>query len=98
MPAVSISSKRQKTFIRSFGLLQSIEDIGNVVKKPATAYRFCSDIAGITLAPRPARVVTRDGAGEVAAGMVIMLQGANSKPLSIRLNKNSADSEVAAAA
>ncbi|PKL40381.1 MAG: CusA/CzcA family heavy metal efflux RND transporter [Candidatus Riflebacteria bacterium HGW-Riflebacteria-1] len=71
----------QQTFIRSLGLLTSIEDIGNVVLKDNEGVPvLVKDVAEITTGAQTRQGgVTRDDKGEVVAGMVIMLQGANSK-------------------
>lgn len=71
----------QQTFIRSLGLLQSIEDIGNIVVKTSSGIPILlKDIAEIAPGTQTRQGgVTRDDKGEVVAGMVIMLQGANSK-------------------
>ncbi|NCB39425.1 MAG: efflux RND transporter permease subunit, partial [Erysipelotrichia bacterium] len=71
----------QQTFIRSLGLLKNIDDIGNIVIKDNSGMPvLLKDIAEITTGTQTRQGgVTRDDRGEVVAGMVIMLQGANSK-------------------
>lgn len=71
----------QQTFIRSLGLLKNIEDIGNIViKDNAGMPVLLKDVAEITTGAQTRQGgVTRDERGEVVAGMVIMLQGANSR-------------------
>ncbi len=71
----------QQTFIRSLGLLKSLDDIGNIVLKDNAGMPvLLKDIAEITMGTQTRQGgVTRDDQGEVVAGMVIMLQGANSK-------------------
>ena len=71
----------QQTFIRSLGLLESIEDIENiVVKSEGGVPVLIKDIAIVEYGRQQRQGgVTRDDRGEVVAGMVIMLQGANSK-------------------
>lgn len=71
----------QQTFIRSLGLLKNIEDIGNIVLKDNEGMPvLLKDVAEITMGTQTRQGgVTRDDQGEVVAGMVIMLQGANSK-------------------
>ncbi|KAF1079472.1 MAG: CzcABC family efflux RND transporter, transmembrane protein [Candidatus Rifleibacterium amylolyticum] len=71
----------QQTFIRSLGLLTSMEDIGNVVLKDNNGTPILvKDVASISIGAQTRQGgVTRDDQGEVVAGMVIMLQNANSK-------------------
>lgn len=71
----------QQTFIRSLGLLQNVDDIGNIVLKDNSGMPvLLKDVAEITTGTQTRQGgVTRDDRGEVVAGMVIMLQGANSK-------------------
>ncbi|HPT48069.1 MAG TPA: efflux RND transporter permease subunit, partial [Candidatus Rifleibacterium sp.] len=71
----------QQTFIRSLGLLNNLADIGNIVLKDHTGTPvLLKDVAEITMGTQTRQGgVTRDNQGEVVAGMVIMLQGANSK-------------------
>lgn len=71
----------QQTFIRSLGLLKNIDDIGNIVLKDNDGTPvLVKDVAEITMGTQTRQGgVNRDDQGEVVAGMVIMLQGANSK-------------------
>lgn len=67
-------------FIRSIGLVNSLDDIGNiVVKTKAGIPLLIKDVAQ----PRYGHAVrygavTRDGEGEVVSGIVMMLKGSNS--------------------
>ncbi|MDD3001607.1 MAG: CusA/CzcA family heavy metal efflux RND transporter [Candidatus Riflebacteria bacterium] len=71
----------QQTFIRSLGLLESIEDIENiVVKSEGGVPVLVKNIATVEYGKQQRQGgVTRDDRGEVVAGMVIMLKDANSK-------------------
>lgn len=67
--------------IRSVGLFGSVQDIRDVVLRAEDGTPiFLTDVATVSEgAMTRMGAVTRDGAGEVAAGMVIMLKGENSK-------------------
>ena len=67
--------------IRSVGLFGSVQDIRDVVLHADDGTPvYLTDVARVTEgAMTRMGAVTRDGAGEVAAGMVIMLKGENSK-------------------
>lgn len=75
-----IDKKPNAYFIRSIGLVNSLEDIGNiVVKTKAGIPVLIKDVAQ----PRYGHAVrygavTRDGEGEVVSGIVMMLKGSNS--------------------
>lgn len=71
----------QQMFIRSLGLLQSIEDIENlVVKNEEGVPILLKDVAEVEIGAQTRfGAVTADESGEVVAGMVIMLKDANSK-------------------
>jgi heavy metal efflux system protein len=71
----------EQTYIRGIGLLAGIEDIGWIVLKAVEGRPvYVRDVADIVVGEQPRHgAVTRDGKGEVVAGMVIMLRGENSK-------------------
>ncbi|MFO8070888.1 MAG: CusA/CzcA family heavy metal efflux RND transporter [Polyangia bacterium] len=67
--------------IRSVGLFGSVQDVRDVVLHADDGTPvYLTDVAEVTEgAMTRMGAVSRDGAGEVAAGMVIMLEGENSK-------------------
>jgi cobalt-zinc-cadmium resistance protein CzcA len=67
--------------IRSVGLFGSVEDVRDVVLHAEDGTPvYLTDVAEVTEgAMTRMGAVSRDGSGEVAAGMVIMLKGENSK-------------------
>lgn len=73
--------------VRTVGLFGSTEDIRDVViHAHAGAPVFLTDVADIEEGAMTSMgAVTRDGQGEVAAGMVIMLKGENSKDVVSRV-------------
>jgi heavy metal efflux system protein len=67
--------------VRGIGLLQSVEDIGNVVLKSENGTPvFIRDVAA-TVPGQAVRqgAAVKDGKGEVVGGVVMMLRGANSR-------------------
>lgn len=77
----------EQTYIRGLGLIRSMDDIGRIVIKAKDgAPVYLNDVAQIGIGAEPRQgAVTRDGKGEAVAGMVIMLQGANSKDVVSRV-------------
>ncbi len=71
----------EQTYLRGVGLLTDIPDIeGIVLKARDGAPVYVRDVADVVIGAEPRQgSVTRDGKGEVVAGMVIMLKGENSK-------------------
>jgi cobalt-zinc-cadmium resistance protein CzcA len=71
----------EQAYVRSLGLIQSIEDIENIVLHARDgAPVFLRDVADVKLGPETRQgAVTRDGKGEAVAGMTIMLKDQNSK-------------------
>ncbi|MFH1435516.1 MAG: CusA/CzcA family heavy metal efflux RND transporter, partial [Pseudomonadota bacterium] len=71
----------EQSYVRGVGLLRGIGDIESIVLESEDGTPvFLKDIADIRLGPETRQgAVTREGRGEVVAGMVIMLKGANSK-------------------
>ncbi len=73
---------REQVVIRGEALLTKIDEIGEVVvrtNREGTPL-YVRDLAAVTLAPMVRQgVVTRDGRGEAVVGIVMMLQGENSR-------------------
>ena len=71
----------EQTYIRGLGQITGIDDISEVVLKVADGTPVhVHDVAEVVVGPQSRQgAVSRDGKGEVVAGMVIMLRGANSK-------------------
>ncbi len=79
----------EQAYVRSLGLIQSVEDIEDIVleAKDGTPV-FIKDVARVTLGGETRQgAVTRDGRGETVAGMTIMLKGANSKEVVDRVKE-----------
>jgi len=71
----------EQAYVRSEGMIQSIQDIEDVVlhAKDGTPI-FVKDVADVKIGPQTRQgAVTQDGRGETVAGMAIMLRGANSQ-------------------
>jgi cobalt-zinc-cadmium resistance protein CzcA len=77
----------EQTYIRGVGLLTGPEEIKEVVLKAVDGTPVhVHDVADVAVGPQPRQgAVTRDGQGEVVAGMVIMLRGENSKDVVTRV-------------
>jgi len=75
--------------VRGIGLLQSVEDIGNVIlKSEGGTPIFVRDVAEV----RPGQAVrqgasVKDGKGEVVGGVVMMLRGANGRAVVAAVEK-----------
>ncbi|HOU53613.1 MAG TPA: CusA/CzcA family heavy metal efflux RND transporter [Myxococcota bacterium] len=71
----------EQVYLRGVGLLKDLPDIERIVLKAHEgAPVFLRDVADVVIGVEPRQgAVTRDGKGEVVAGMVIMLKGENSK-------------------
>jgi len=71
----------EQTYLRGVGLLRDIPDIEHVVLKARDgAPVFLREVADVVIGSEPRQgAVTRDGRGEVVAGMVILLKDENSK-------------------
>jgi heavy metal efflux system protein len=71
----------EQVYLRGVGLLRDIPDIERIVLKAADgAPVYLRDVADIAIGAEPRQgAVTRDGRGEVVAGMIIMLKGENAK-------------------
>ncbi len=79
----------EQTYIRGVGLLTGTEDIGRVVLKSSDGVPLLvRDVADVVAGPQARQgAVTRDGKGELVAGMVIMLRGENSKDVVSRVKE-----------
>ncbi len=71
----------EQMYLRGVGLLRDIPDLENIVLKAADgAPVYLRDVAGVVIGAEPRQgAVSRDGKGEVVAGMIIMLKGENAK-------------------
>lgn len=71
----------EQMVVRGDGLFRSLEDVERVViKVEGGAPVLVRDVAEVVIGGQTRQgAVTRDGQGETVAGMVIMLQGANSR-------------------
>jgi cobalt-zinc-cadmium resistance protein CzcA len=79
----------EQSYIRGLGLLSGPDDIRKVgLRSSDGATLTVADVADVAVAPLTRQgAVTRDGKGEVVAGMVIMLRGANSKDVVSRVKE-----------
>jgi len=71
----------EQVYLRGVGLLKDVPDIERIVLKAHEgAPVFLRDVADVVIGAEPRQgAVTRDGKGEVVAGMVIMRKGENSR-------------------
>ena len=71
----------EQVYLRGVGLLRDIPDLERVVLTARDgAPVYLRDVAEVVVGAEPRQgAVTRDGKGEVVAGMVIMLKGENSR-------------------
>ncbi len=78
----------EQTYLRGVGLIRDIPDIERVVLSSHNGTPvYVRDVADVVIGAQPRQgAVTRDGKGEVVAGMVIMLKGENSKDVVQRVN------------
>jgi len=79
----------EQMYLRGVGLLKSIADIERIVLKARDgAPVYLRDVAEVVIGAEPRQgAVTRDGKGEVVAGMIIMLKGENSKEVVSRVKE-----------
>ncbi len=77
----------EQTYLRGVGLLKDIPDIERIVLTAEDGTPvYLRDVAEVVIGAEPRQgAVTRDGRGEVVAGMIIMLKGANSKEVVSRV-------------
>ncbi len=76
-----IEHQAEQYIVRGVGLVNSVEDIQNVIvtEEHGTPLRV-KDVAEVTIGPEVRQgAVTKDGKGEVVAGITMMLKGANSR-------------------
>lgn len=71
----------EQLYLRGVGLIKDIKDIERIVLKSKDGTPvYVEDVADIVIGTEPRQgAVSRDGKGEVVAGMIIMLKGANSQ-------------------
>ncbi|MBI4700872.1 MAG: efflux RND transporter permease subunit [Deltaproteobacteria bacterium] len=79
----------EQVYLRGVGLLRDIPDIERIVLEASDgAPVYLRDVADVTIGAEPRQgAVTRDGKGEVVAGMIIMLKGENSKDVVSRVKQ-----------
>jgi cobalt-zinc-cadmium resistance protein CzcA len=77
----------EQLYLRGVGLLRDIPDIERIVLAARDgAPIYLRDVADVVIGSEPRQgAVTRDGKGEVVAGMIIMLKGENSKEVVARV-------------
>jgi cobalt-zinc-cadmium resistance protein CzcA len=71
----------EQTYLRGVGLLRDVPDVERVVLRAHDGTPvYLRDVADVVVGAEPRQgAVTRDGRGEVVAGMVIMLKGENAR-------------------
>ena len=79
----------EQVYLRGVGLVGDIPDIERIVLKASDGSPvFVRDVAEVVIGSEPRQgAVTRDGKGEVVAGMIIMLKGENSKEVVSRVKE-----------
>lgn len=79
----------EQLYLRGVGLLKDIPDIEKIVLKSSSGTPvYLRDVAEIIIGAEPRQgAVTRDGKGEVVAGMIIMLKDENSKDVVSRVKE-----------
>ncbi len=79
----------EQVYLRGVGLLKDVPDIERIVLKASDGTPvYLRDIAEVVIGAEPRQgAVTRDGKGEVVAGMIIMLKGENSKEVVARVKE-----------
>lgn len=84
-----IETNQEQQVIRGEGLVESLEDIGNiVVASNGGTPIYIKHVANVAFAPRVRQgAVTRDGRGEVVTGVVMMLVGENSRLVAQRVQE-----------
>jgi cobalt-zinc-cadmium resistance protein CzcA len=77
----------EQFYLRGVGLLRDIPDIERIVLKAQDGTPvYLRDVADVVIGSEPRQgAVTRDGKGEVVAGMIIMLKGENSQDVVSRV-------------
>ncbi len=76
----------EQVYLRGVGLLRDIPDIERIVLRDNEGTPvFVRDVAQVVIGAEPRQgAATRDGKGEVVAGMIIMLKGENSRDVVVR--------------
>jgi cobalt-zinc-cadmium resistance protein CzcA len=80
----------EQLYMRGVGLLKDIPDIERIVLKSKDGSPvYVRDVADIVIGTEPRQgAVSRDGKGEVVAGMIIMLKGSNSQDVVSRVKES----------
>ena len=88
-----IEHRAERYTVRGLGLARGIDDLERVVLKAEKGVPvMLRDVAIVRVSAMPRfGAVTRDGQGEVVAGMVIMLKGENARDLSARVKTRIAE-------
>ncbi len=88
-----IEHRAERYTVRGLGLARGIADLERTVLKAEHGVPvMLRDVATVRVASMPRfGAVTRDGTGEVVAGMVIMLKGENARNLAVRVKQRLAD-------
>ena len=85
-----IEHAAEQYLLRGIGLIESIEDIENIVVKTALegVPIYVRDLADVSIGSNVRQgAVTADGKGEIVAGIVMMLQGENSRSVVDRVKE-----------
>jgi cobalt-zinc-cadmium resistance protein CzcA len=79
----------EQLYMRGVGLLKDIPDIERIVLRSRDGSPvYVRDVADVVIGAEPRQgAVSRDGKGEVVAGMIIMLKGSNSKDVVSRVKE-----------
>jgi cobalt-zinc-cadmium resistance protein CzcA len=79
----------EQVYLRGVGLLRDVPDIERIVLRATDGTPvYLRDVADVTIGAEPRQgAVTRDGRGEVVAGMIIMLKGENSRDVVARVKE-----------
>jgi cobalt-zinc-cadmium resistance protein CzcA len=77
----------EQLYLRGVGLIKDIPDIERIVLKSSDgAPVYLRDVADVVIGAEPRQgAVSRDGKGEVVAGMIIMLKGENAQDVVTRV-------------
>ncbi|HUT79438.1 MAG TPA: CusA/CzcA family heavy metal efflux RND transporter [Polyangia bacterium] len=80
----------EQMYMRGVGLVKDIPDLERIVLKARDGTPICvRDVADIVIGAEPRQgAVSRDGKGEVVAGMIIMLKGENSQAVVNRVKES----------
>src|SRR5690606_21823975 len=90
-----IEHRAERYTVRGLGLVTGVADLEQIVLRAdkGVAVRLGA-VASIDIGPMPRNgAVTRNGAGEVVSGMVIMLKGENARDVSARVKARIAEIE-----